>query len=814
MWTQAISCVNDCFDVFVALLNAGLLDVMNWRLCTADEVLNTSTKVMLDRDLCLGQVRDHVARCFGPLDAANMRRPVCVISGFPGTGKTLLLSKAGQDAAAKQGNCAFVVVTFNSKTPVYTDNDAVLHQVNPELPLIARVIFYHLHRNSTQLASRVWSTFLADFAKLTLDARMNAILKQLTCNTVLHLLRLVSRIPKLIFGIDEVLMLRSKLINYHDQDVAKMMAVYRDQDNSESSLAVIVSALASGFLNQEQSDTGRVIDRIGLQQLHFDCAVLGIKHRFSSVGMPILASLCASVGVCGEGCDHLGAIKVIAKVIGGLPRALDAVSNVCQLEQFRTRTSALVPDTLRFSAPGSVSFASFLDSLALEVQTLYQTICSTMGTGFLCEGLRKDGLLSMDSEVAFGKSVRDALSEGLLAATGVYDNLTMAEVVFPQALLLAFATSNALNLSQDIQSPLKTLVMLPVYRPRDMFEAFIRQALILKIAVHYHTRKNVESNFELTLKELFRPCVKTMSCPIGDQKVILLPMQWETARFVNPPTPDEILCHYHLHKRLPLGEPESTTAPGYDEILYLFCSGTNLKNPQASDLICCGLQMRWSHDDEQRLSAVEIAEAQKYFRMQMESCGWQPKQLAFVILAWRSLPSHFYPLTDRSLRAPFVVGLEVDEGTMSGKWKDAFRMENTFAVTLDEFHVEVSVDTFQAKKNVRKQMDDTRAAAACKRAESFDESSSRRMLRANVGPQNYNEIVERSMRPTLIKSNRLRSWLGPTLYQLVPLVHDCSYSLTPQMQIHQDERRSSLSAYKEFVANVIAQMKALRLTTK
>jgi hypothetical protein len=175
----------------------------------------------------------------------------------------------------------------------------------------------------------------------------------------------------------------------------------------------------------------------------------------------------------------------------------------------------------------------------------------------------------------------------------------------------------------------KEFVLVPLYKPNDIFEECTRRALIIKnLCREEKNTRNILQDFDLgkMTSDLYNEEIKVYNALHKNVHVVVFdiapsPQQAEVGTVYSPHNPFESGIDFlEIHRRSIDGETIHET-------------GT------ADSLMCFGYQNKWSDEDTKQdaLSAPDFSRAYGHFTSKMEARGWKRSQLFFVLLAQRNL---------------------------------------------------------------------------------------------------------------------------------------------------------------------------------
>lgn len=207
-----------------------------------------------------------------------------------------------------------------------------------------------------------------------------------------------------------------------------------------------------------------------------------------------------------------------------------------------------------------------------------------------------------------------------------------------------------------IETALSDLWELPIHKPQNMFEEFIRRREVLVRCILYDTpgeRFSLTSlgpsplgnpQYSCSLLDLFSPCLRSETFP--NVRVRLPLLDRYITRYTLPPRP----ANANVSN---IYAPQNPFEAGVDSLMFFDV----VDEESGGRRICVGIQNKWSDDELQKLYTLHIASAYVQYVATMKARLWREEDLYFVVIARRRVafsPGH--PLPPKTI----IISLNTD----------------------------------------------------------------------------------------------------------------------------------------------------------
>jgi hypothetical protein len=206
--------------------------------------------------------------------------------------------------------------------------------------------------------------------------------------------------------------------------------------------------------------------------------------------------------------------------------------------------------------------------------------------------------------------------------------------VYSSALDSTFPNDPTLHVA--FRQVLKDFLLTPMLRGHNIWEDFMRKLFVLR-SFRYLSPTNI------SLDELFHPAIQVGNC-LANTQIVMKHMHPISIRFRYPPSPRTVT-------RTPsIWFPESQFESGLDTLLFFRRAASSSSSAasqgdqdqrNSTNLICVGIQNKWSEDDQTKISYSAMRKAINYFRSKMTTRGWDETQLYFLFIINQDLYDYF-----------------------------------------------------------------------------------------------------------------------------------------------------------------------------
>lgn len=537
------------------------------------------------------------------------RKPLNLVSGIPGVGKTRMLVEVAQQVAdigtAAVAATAVVACTFNNVQFVVIEESPVF-AASPTLPIVLRLLHAYLYANFA------W----AAFSKAGWDI-LKSLGFEITLDMCLTHLAATFHKPRILLLVDECL--RGLDVGIATASVEQMIrAACTDCDAENRS--VVFSAMATSFLSEAETESARRIVPTTLVPL-----VKVDSLELTKLAVPCIADLAEQCDMTTD--EVLETLEALA--VGGLPRAAEFL-----LTQLRSYQWKAVPVPLSFIV------ASVLDKLA-------QRYSFPRAIAHLCVLGRQD--LPLDQPIpktecilqAEAITARDAVLRGWLPQPAKRFERSARLAVAPALVLSTFLKDPSLpeEPPEAMRRAEINFAGLLALRPRDLWEEFVLRLMILRsylssasgdaaadgmvrLSSPFHLFPHVNFGGRLSRTPVF------VAAPLAN-------LVYQHAAKA-PPSPNELIARPDLVRHLFVSE--SAMEPGIDSLL--FARLCNSAEGDPSSYVAVGIQCKWSSSESSTTLALsDVTKARAHFTETMSARGWDLARTVLVFLAYRSVAS-------------------------------------------------------------------------------------------------------------------------------------------------------------------------------
>jgi hypothetical protein len=525
------------------------------------------------REEQVSQAHRHYSGLFSSDKVSDARAHLFVFCGAPGSGKSRALLEASLPAVVDDVLVLFV--TFNNKTVTCLDERTLLQQ-QIDAPIALRLLYSYARCNSL-LSWDVWFDSIV--------RSRNVCLLGLSVESVLMYLRLIYNKAKVLLVIDEPFKFLSQGWMDEDCTLKMMRAAFSLQG---STMAVLFSAFSTSILNMKKTDSDRSILRVPLPDLPLSAAKVVIQDVFDQYGAPLADALAVSK-------DE--AATLLLAMLGGTPRVLEFAHDALKKGKSLAEVVNLTGQQVALRYPTTVPFNMLQSALATTTLDLH------------CVKYLVDGMLL---------TLPQALASGLCVEDLDYPD----KVILSSARLLAcaYASPSSSQYPLGFNAALKALMLIPLCKPENLWEEFVRRLLIVR------SFNGDGTPVEMSLSALFDPHL--LISGNFDVKITRLAMSSNVMRFDVVPSPTDV-------QRLSghVWAPVSSFESGVDSLLFEQVSTSYRKS-----YVCVGLQNKWSDDNNQTLSYTIMKKSVAHFYAKMLARGWKKDQVFMVFVIRRKIP--------------------------------------------------------------------------------------------------------------------------------------------------------------------------------
>jgi hypothetical protein len=505
------------------------------------------------------------------------RSDYLLVHGGPGSGKTRFLIKV---ASRLPPTVLRLACTFNCKSQICrAELERWCKDACPTLPVTARLL-YHYARGVKD--RRAWENWLEDFQKIPS-------IGQLSLRYVIK--RLIKRFKKqqAVLLIDETCLLVT-LGKWSEATTESFMGTIMSEIQDKG-VPVIFSLFATNLVRKDLSNSLRNIKSVALKELPSDC----VKNIFLNFNCEEeLRSLSSSLGI-----DSDTTFNLLISCLGGTPRVIEVA---CK----KLRCSASLIDLLshighaiaeRYSPP--LPFDLLMDALgnALVDDKKYLMGSHLYPLSYLINA----GFCQDDS-----------------------DHRGRVLIAYPWLLASAYTHSVPSDYPAGFCAALREFLTIPLSRPQNIWEEFFQRLLILR-----SFRYSIEDNgnqVSLALKDIFSPLLQLNKCL--EVRIVMKRLSTSVVGFQIPPRPAQVK-QFPNSIWCPMNEFES----GIDSLMFFAPESGG-----SDDLICLGIQNKWSIDDGSTIALPELNTATIHFYSKMLARGWNREALRMLFILKKKIP--------------------------------------------------------------------------------------------------------------------------------------------------------------------------------
>eukprot|EP01039_Chlorochromonas_danica_P006588 gene6588-7280_t len=576
---------------------------------------------------------DEVNRVIESIDFSGVtggRKPLNLVSGIPGVGKTRILIEAAQRVAPN----SVLACTFNNNHFI-TNGEHPLFLKTPEVPVVLRLVHAYL------FSSVSWASFLPTSLKIFKDIIDAGHITVGACLT-----DLASRFEAsshLLIVVDECLRCLDEGL---DESCAQLLVRALCGACDVQGRSVVFSAMATSFLSEAETESTRRIVATQLLPLTGPESI-----SLTTLSVPHLDQLAERTGLS----QNEVIATLDALVVAGLPRAAEFL-----LQRLKARDWQRVPVPLSLVATG-------------VIETLAQRYSLPRSLAHMCvQGVPTMPLNQPLLDVE-GMTVRDAVLRGWLPQPA--KRAQSACLAIPPALVLSALFKLPPEDSErheGLRQAEINFAGLLALRPRDLWEEFVLRLIILRSHLNVANsvlgskssmiryldvgnnggseggaagasatddpRSQSTLSGKMKLPSLFslfpgaacsRHLTKTPVLVVAPLSNVVLQHAEKS-----PPSPQELAANPSLAAHLFVSN--SPREPGMDALLFVLRADGNPKDPRA--YLGVALQSKWSSGQASTaLTLPVVKEARNNCFTTMTSRGWKQDNIILVFIAHRSV---------------------------------------------------------------------------------------------------------------------------------------------------------------------------------